>query len=216
MIEFPESTRFDRRIPKKKFYENLSVTPALKRIFTDQIDSIGWRNKLSSDTLNVAKGEQVEELEVFHIVLRQKHLDNAVLELIDREVPYHILFLLKYGGDFQAKIGYKEPGGRTAFKVDAYYQTAWMAWDALPLTLGGLHLDAIYENFVRQIAGRSLDAATAGESLKGAVEREKERQKLLKKIGTLERRMLREKQFNKQVEMSLELKTIKSKLCRLK
>lgn len=109
MFVLPESTQFERRIPKQKFYANLSITPALKRVFTEQIDTIIWRNKLSAQTLNVARGERVEELEVFLIRLRQRSLNNSVLELIDREVPYHIIFLLDFEGEFQARIGYKEP-----------------------------------------------------------------------------------------------------------
>ena len=37
MLGLLKSTEFNKRIPKQKFYENLSVTPALKRIFIDQI-----------------------------------------------------------------------------------------------------------------------------------------------------------------------------------
>ena len=219
MFVLPESTQFERRIPKQKFYANLSITPALKRIFTEQIDTIVWRNKLSAQTLNVAKGERVEELEVFLIRLRQRSLDNSVLKLIDREVPYHILFLLEFEREFQARIGYKESGGgRAAFKVDAYYQTDWLPWDKLPLSLSGLNLDAVYESFVRQVAGDKLAASTtsgagtATESLKDVVERDKERQSLLKQIAALENKVRREKQFNKQVELNAELRKLKQEL----
>lgn len=213
MLVLPESTKFERRVPKQKFYANLSITPALKRIFTEQIDTITWRNKLSAQTLNVAKGERVEELEIFLIKLRQRSLDNAVLELIDREIPYHILFLLEFKEEFQARIGYKEPGsGRVPFKVDAYYQTDWLPWDSLPLSLDGLSLNAVYENFVRQIAGEKLVADIAGGSLKDVVERDKERQRLLKQITVLENKVRREKQFNKQVELNQHLKALKRQL----
>lgn len=211
---FPASTAYGRRIPKQKFYKNLSVTPALRRIFTEQIESIIWSHKLSPATVNVAKGELVEELEIFHILLRQRGLDNAVLELVDREIPYHILFLLEFDGDFQARIGYKESGvGRAAFKVDAYYQTDWMPQNALPFSLAGLNLDTIYENFVRQIAGSNLvSGADKGESLKDAIGRDKERQKLLKQIAALENKVRQEKQFNRQVVLNTELKVLKERL----
>lgn len=207
---FPASTEYGRRIPKQKFYANLSVTPALRRIFTDQIESITWSHKLSPATVNVAKGELVEELELFHIRLRERKLDNAVLELIDREIPYHILFLLEFDGEFQAHIGYKEPGGgRAAFKVDTYYQTEWMPWDELPLSLEGLNLDAVYEKFIRQIAGDSMaNGPDDSANLKDAVERDKQRQKLLKQIAALENKIGREKQFNKQVELNTELRLL--------
>lgn len=219
MFVLPESTQFERRIPKQKFYANLSITPALKRVFTEQIDTITWRNKLSAQTLNVAKGERVEELEVFLLKLRQRSLDNAVLELIDREVPYHIFFLLEFKGEFQARISYKEAGsGRAAFKVDTYYQTDWLSWETLPLSLSGLSLDAVYENFVRQVAGDKLAgsvtnrASTTDESLKDMVERDKERQSLLKQIAALENKVRREKQFNKQVELNEQLKKLQAEL----
>lgn len=35
MIELPQATAFHRRVPKQKFYENLSVTAEIKRIFVE-------------------------------------------------------------------------------------------------------------------------------------------------------------------------------------
>ena len=40
MLGFPKTTDFNKRIPKEKFYENLNVTPALKKSFVDQIKVI--------------------------------------------------------------------------------------------------------------------------------------------------------------------------------
>lgn len=217
MLVLPESTRFEKRVPKQKFYANLSITPALKRVFTEQIDAVIWHNKLSPQTLNIAKGKQVGELEVFLIRLRQQSLDNAILELIDREIPYHILFLLEVNGEFQARIGYKESArGRSSFKVDAYYHTDWLPWEKLPLSLDGLNLDAVYENFVRQVAGKKLVATVTdgAESLKDSVARDKQRQKLLKQIAALENKVRHEKQFNKQVELNTELRQLKKELAR--
>ena len=108
MLGLPKSTEFNKRIPKQKFYENLSVTPAIKVAFTEQIKIIYWRNKLAVTTLNLAHGEVVTEIEVFEIRLISPDLDESVFRLIDREIPYHILFLLEYGGKYQAAIGIKK------------------------------------------------------------------------------------------------------------
>jgi hypothetical protein len=35
-------------------------------------------------------------------------LDIQALRLIDTEIPYHILFILEYGGEAQVWIAYKE------------------------------------------------------------------------------------------------------------
>ena len=53
MIGLPKSTEFNRRIPKQKFYENLTVSPALKRVFVEQIKVIYWRNKIAATTMNL-------------------------------------------------------------------------------------------------------------------------------------------------------------------
>ena len=209
MLGLPVSTEFNKRIPKQKFYENIAVTPAMKRAFVEQIRIIYWRNKIATTTLNLAAGEQVTEIEVVEVRLSAPELDESVLRQIDREIPYHILFLLEYEGKYRAVIGYKEVVvGKTAFKVDRYYSTDWLDEDDLPVHLEGLTLDAVYENFVRQIAG---DVLGTGEStsLKDSVEQQKQREQMEKQIAALEAKIRKEKQPKKKFELVQELKKIK-------
>ena len=91
MINLPKSTEFNKRIPKQKFYEKLNVTPALKRSFIDQIKTVIWRNKIAGDTMNIASGKTVIEIEIFEIQLCTPELDTDVLKIIDKEIPYHIV-----------------------------------------------------------------------------------------------------------------------------
>ena len=165
----PKTTEFNRRIPKQKFYENLSVTPALKRVFVEQIKTIWWRNKIAASTMNLAAGGSVTELEVFELQLSQPS------------------------------------------KVNRYYHTDWLDADKLALKAEGLSLDAVYESFVRQIAG---DALTGGqeESLKESVEREQKQQELEKKIAALQAKIRKEKQLNRQMELNAELKKVRREL----
>ena len=213
MLGLPKSTEFNRRIPKQKFYENLTISSALKRIFVEQIRVIWWRNKIAPATMNLAAGEAVTEIEVFEVCLSAPQLDEAVLRQIDKEIPYHILFLLEYEGKYQAWTAYKEAAGSgtNAFKVGSYYHTDWMEEAALPLKLDGLDTDRVYENFVRQIAGETLTFG-AGETLKESVERDKRRQELQKQIAALQVKVRRERQLNKQVQLNAELKRLKKKL----
>lgn len=209
MLNFPKSTEFNKRIPKQKFYENIAVTPAMKKAFVEQIKIIYWRNKIATTTLNLAAGEQVTEIEVFEVRLSAPELDESVLRQIDREIPYHILFLLEYEGKYRAIIGYKEAAaGKTAFKVDRYYSTDWLDEDDLPVHMEGLALDAVYENFVRQIAGEVL-ADKNGTTLKESVEQQKRREQIEKQIAALEAKIRKEKQPRKKFEMFRELKLLK-------
>ncbi len=210
MLGFPRSTEFGKRIQKQKFYENIDISPVLKRVFVEQIKTVYWRNKLAVDTIYVAAGEQVLEIEVFEIRLAQYQLDDAVLRQIDREIPYHILFVLTCEGKAQAWIGYKEAAesGKNAFKVSGYYHTDWLPEGELTFRLDGLNMDAVYENLVRQIAGDALDKKQ-GESLKDSVAREERRQQLEKEIAVLERKMQTERQSRKKWELHQELLKLK-------
>lgn len=213
MLGLPKSTEFNKRIPKQKFYENLSVTPALKRVFVEQIKVIYWRNKIATTTMNLAAGDIVTEIEVFEVKLATPQLDIAVLRQVDKEIPYHIVFLLEYDGQYQAWTAYKESAdsGYNAFKVDTYYHTDWLSESELPLKVNGLNIDKVYENFVRQIAGDAL-RSDSDESLKESVERDAKRQQLEKKIAILQAKVRKEKQLNKQVKLNSELKQLKKEL----
>lgn len=212
MLGLPKSTEFNRRIPKQKFYENLTITPALKKQFVEGIKIIYWRNKIAATTMNLAPGKDVTEIEVFEIRLNTQGLDEAVLRQIDREIPYHILFLLEYNKQYQAWIGYKEAAGADAFKVSGYYHSDWMDESDLPLKVDGLNLDALYENFVRQLAGDALQSSEAEESLQEAVQRSEQRAQLEKQIAALQARIRKERQLNKQMELNTKLKKLRRQL----
>lgn len=215
MLGLPKTTEFNKRIPKQKFYEHINVTPALRRIFVDQIKVVYWRNKIAPSTINLEAANDVTEIEVFEVKLNCIPLDASVLRQIDKEIPYHIIFLLEYEGKYQAWTAYKEKAGSAsnAFKVDTYYHTDWRLEDELGLKLDGLNMDAVYENYVRQIAGGALRVASGEtESLKESVERSKQIQLLQRQIVTLQKKIRKEKQLNRQMELNTELKKIKKQL----
>ena len=213
MLLFPKTTEFNRRIPKQKFYNHLSVSPQIKKIFVEQIAAINWTNKLAPTTLNIKSGERVTEIEVFHLMLNQKKLDERVLQLIDKEVPYHILFELEYEGQIQVWIGYKEESQTKAetFKVNRYYHTDWLTKDKIHFEIDGLNMDVLYESFIKQIAGDNL-TINVNESVGTAILRMEEKKKLDKQISALEKKLYREKQFNRQVQLNAELKVLRNKL----
>lgn len=217
MIALPKTTEFNRRIPKQKFYENMDISPTLKKVFVEYVKIIYWKNKIAVSTTNLAAGKDVTELEVFEIRLNSPITDDNLLRQIDRQIPYHILFILEYENKYQAWIGYKEAAmsGNNAFKVSGYYHTEWLEEDKLTLNMEGLNLDAVYENYVRQIAGDRLERENSGERLKESIERDEKRQQLQKQIDVLTARIRKEKQLNKQMEMNSQLKELKKEMGKL-
>lgn len=210
MLTLPSTTEFGRRIPKQKFYENLDVPTDVKRSFVEQIKSITWANKLSPQTVNVSEGETVQEIEVFHVRLTGADLDTRVLNLMDRQIPYHLLFLLERSdGKFQLFVTYKEAsqGGKNIFQLRQSYHTEWKSPNELTINLSGLNMDTLYENLVRQIAGTALLTAEMG-NLKEAVEQIQQREKLQKQIEQLKNKMKKEKQLARQMELRREIQKL--------
>lgn len=214
MIGLPKTTEFNKRIPKQKFYENMDISPDLKKIFIEQVKIIYWRNKIASTTTNLSKGTKVIELEIFEIRLNSQDLDERLLKQIDMVIPYHILFILEYQGKYKACIGYKEvaTSGNKSFNISRYYYTKWLIGENLLLKFEGINVDAVYENFVRQIAGDNLNIKNVGESLKESILRDEHKSTLKNQIAKLQAKICNEKQLNKQIQMNTELKKIKKEL----
>ena len=199
MLGLPRSTEVNRRVAKEKLYTNATLTTQVRDLMKDQIEAVFWRNKLANSTVSVATGKTVKEIQVFEVQLRQRGLDKRILPTIAKAIPYKILFILTFNGEAQAWME----------ASDSFYNTDWFTLDGLTLKFEGLNLDAMYENLARQIAGGRLE--TEGDIDK-AVDRDKQRQKLKREIAALEKKVLREKQFNRQVELNGELKGLQAEL----
>ena len=154
----------------------------------------------------------MKEIQVFHLKLHGDTIDPQVLNLMDKQIPYHILFLLERpDGRTQLWVNYKEANksGSNAFQLRQSYHTLWLPQEELTLDLSALDMDALYERIVRQIAG---DAITAqGENLKSAVEKSRQQEKLQKEIQRLEKLARAEKQPKKKFELVQKINEIKKK-----
>ena len=207
MLDFPEKTFFNKPVPKAKFYEHLDVKPALKKVFVNQIEKIVWRNKLSPATLNVQPGTRVQEILVFEISLKSSPLDEAALKLIDKGIPYHILFLLQFDGLYMACMGFKDLADKS---ISQYFKTDWMPMDELPLQTSGVTLDDVYDGYIKQINSRlDTDSTTP---LKDAIKDDAERQKIERKIAALEKQMRTEKQPRRKFELAQAIQKLKHNL----
>ena len=197
MLGLPRSTEVDKDLKLNKLCANAALPAQMRDLIKDQIESIFWRNKLADSTIGVAAGDTVKEIQVFEVALKQRGLDKRILPAIAKAIPYKLLFMLIFGDEVQASM---EAEG-------AFYSTRWDKLDDFALKFEGLNLDAVYENLVRQIADGRL--AAEGD-LAEAVDIDKRRQKLEREIAVLEKKVTREKQFNRQVELNGELKRLRA------
>lgn len=210
MIQLPETTYYGKRMPKEKFYSHLEVSATVKRSFIDDVDFFVWLNKLSASTLNVKAGDKVKEMALFEVHLKREEYNPTLFEFIDRNVPVYVVYLLRFEGNVQLLASYKEPSGNKSgtFRVVESFASDWMPENDIDLFVDGLNLDSIYENFIRQIAGSKLKSASS-ENLVVDIEAEQRRAKIERQIAQLESKRRKEKQFNRQMELSAEIKKLK-------
>ena len=207
MLVLPDTTHFGKVIPKKKFYEHGSVTPSQKRLFIDGVEQIRWSYKIAPSTMNIAEGKDVTEIEILELWMKELVAPAELLKIIDQTIPYHILFLLHWEGEVQAWMAYKSVTNQSV-QVKRYFYNDWMEEDDLSLRVEGLSTDAIYENWVRQIAGGEL-AKDTDHSLEKSIAIESERQQLKKEMDKLKKKIRKEKQYNRQVELREQYMKIK-------
>ena len=207
MFGLPQKTKFSKRIPKNKFYSSQSITPQVKQMFTSQVNTIIWQNKLSMDTVNLSC-ENIEEIEVFEIALKDGELDEQVIKLIDKAIPYNLVFVLSHDKKYKIAIGNKQKGKNNRSVItNQYFYSDWK--DEVLLEIKGLSLDNVYENWLKDL----IPINTAQEEdIEQSIERHNNIEKLKREIAQLETRMNKTKQFNKRVEINIKLKEIKNQL----
>lgn len=203
---FPDSTLYKRTLPKSKLYENSDLTTAQKQTFSRQVRSILWRNKIAPSTANLAHGENVKEIQVFHLTLNVPDPDEKILRKIEQTIPYHLLFIMEFDGEFQLWLT-PVSNSQTPF-----LRTSWREWDALPIRLEGMNMDEVYENFIHQLAVSEDPYWNTKCPIEENLALQTQRKKLEKEIAALRKKIVAEPQFNRQVEMNQKIKQLKNEL----
>ena len=200
MLELPQNCLVDRFIPKKTFYERVNISTTLKQEFINKLEKIIWKYKISQDNLNIAKTDEVEEIEIFEIFLKEKCDIKNLIKVITISIPYSILFKITYKDDYRFAIKYE----------DNIIQTEWN--EKINLSIDGIDLKAVYENFVRKIANINNNYM----DVKQELEKIKQIEVLEKELNKLKTNIQKEKQFNRKVEWNKEIIELEKELEALK
>lgn len=215
MFQLPSSTLVNRKIPKNKFYEKLQANHHLKELFTEQVESIIWKHKLSKDTIRLEPKEDIEEIQIFEIHLKEQTYSLDLLRSIDKAIPYPILHILMYEDQAKLAIAYKERNQTDDNRsvVRSYHETDWQPVESIELNiLQGLDLKTVYENIIRQLLPIKMKPEM---ELSAVLERQAQIDKLTQECERLESKLRAEKQFNKKVELNMELQRKRKELNQL-
>lgn len=163
--QFPPAAKFGRVIPKEKLYQQVGANAELKQLFIEQVGQIKWAYKLAESTINLAKTEQVDELEVIHIKLKTHSLDEKILTAIDKAIPHPTIFMLsreaKKEEQEQIEIAYQAahklklttPSNKEKWQQSIYLKSQWItpaSQLAEPLP-GAINLERLYHQLLEAL-----------------------------------------------------------------
>lgn len=207
LSNLPKSSIMDRSIPKNKFYT--SCTTKQKDAFVEKINKIIWRNKLSIDTINV-KGKDVEEILIIEIQLKEKVKINDILLLINKTIPYHIIFYVFCLDEYYISTSIKHSNTFNVNNSVVDY-TICSEWEKdinkYKINLFN-DLDSIYLDFCNQV----LPISYPIKSFDKLIEVGELIYKFKRDIQNLESKIKSCRQFNKKVELNSQLKVLKQEL----
>ena len=201
MLGLPKKTEINKILPKESFYRNLDISNELKAKFISDIKKITITNILSEKTINVKPGKEVTEIIVLNVELKEKSYDKRILELIAKQNEHHLIFNIQYGKMCQQVVWSKK-----------LYENDWSESDGFELRIEGLELEDIWKSMVLDIVGINTNKTNSIESL---LENQEEIDKMKKQILILQKKVVNEKQANKQFEMNTRLKEYRKKLKQL-
>lgn len=196
MIELPLSCVVDKFIPKKTFYERVNILNSIKGEFTEKLSKIYWKYKISEETINISKTDEIEEIEVFELELKEKYNSKNLIMTITKNIPYPILFHIKCEDEFQYAIRYNE-------------EVFFSEWNKeLNFKFTALNISLIYENIVKSII--NIDGNDT--ELNIEIQKQKEIEKINIEIKKLESKIRSEKQFNIKIQYNEQLNRLKERL----
>ena len=205
MLKLPTSTIVDKIVPKNSFDEY--ATTKQKKLLTSFVARIKWLHKLSNQTVNL-QGKEVIEIQVFELELKEQTNVNELLLLINRVIPYPIVFVLRFNEEVMYSISKKHthPTNENQAVVDWTFSTSWknVVEDDFEISLSN-SLDSVFQDICFKISGKNQGKEKDIETL---IAKEQQLKQLNSEIEKTQKAIDKCRQFNKRVELNQKLQLI--------
>lgn len=208
IFDLPIKTKVEKTIPKNAFDQYTSAKQ--KKMFTDLVEKIRWVNKLSKETLNLI-GTDIKEIQIFSIDLKDVHGIDELLHIIDKSIPYPIIFCLYHKDKvrFSASQKHEHPVNPDNAVIDWTFSSDWLEQAHVPFQINLKRgLDFIFFDFCQQLSKWSGKV----KNLTELIAFEQRFNDINTSIRKLEASIAKCKQFNKKVELNVELQKMKAEL----
>ena len=233
-FNFPNSTLIERKLFKKQFLDNFSLTSNEKKILSECVDSITLNNLLNKDSINILpfKNEthNYQEIAVISVEINNQNKSKEIANII-LHIPYPVVLILIYKEQIQINISPKRLNISDVSKlvVEEQYFTKWIDFKNLTSIdetfLHSLNINnhsfrnflAFYESFIDKLVSYNASIYSGTFSISKDTKMILENiQKTEAQIIDIKNKIKKETNFNDKVNMNLELKKLNDKLKSLK
>lgn len=212
LFNLPYNTVIQRFVAKNHF-DSVTNTKQ-KAMFTNDIAKIMWCNTLSTETTNLPHKE-IEEIQIFRVELKEQKEINNTLEIIDKAIPYHIIFIITFGDMIYLSTSAKHSSPLKANKsvIDWTYKSPWFKEEENKYIINLKNdIDTVYFDFCQQLSKKPIKSIKNIDDLTAYNVKVR---LLINEIELLKNKINSCPQFNKKVELNIKLKKVEMELSRL-
>ena len=229
-LNLPNSTSIERKLFKKQFLDNFSLTTNEKKILSECVDSITLNNLLNKDSINILpftnETHNYQEIAVISVEINNQSKAKEITNII-LHIPYPVVLILVYKEQIQINISPKRINITDTAKlvVEEQYYTKWIDTNNLTEVssefLNSLdtlkHPFSNFKDFFISLTQSVISLNTS--EISGKFKSNQDSKFILDKINKinseiqeLKAQIKKETNFNNKVKLNIELKNKKDNL----
>ncbi len=224
MWGIPDNCKIGNTVFKKHFYDNASLSPKDKDLFASVINKIQWQYCLKPEAINIkAYKDEIRdysEIEIIEVFVEADTKLRRIAEIIMKTIPYPMVLIFTLNGQKQIWTAYQRVNQNDPSKntIEDFIYTDWISSDYklfenLDITkMNMTNFYTLYSSFVDIISKHNARAIT-NKDITGKQAREltAKIEELEGQISSLKVKLKKETQFNKRIEINIEIKNLEKR-----
>lgn len=234
-LNIPEVCELNKNVYKSLFYDKSDMKYSDKQVFTKDIEKISWLYTLKEDTISIsAYGDEEKdysEIAIIEVDLRKTNRIERVADIMQRTIPYPLMIIFKYENNILINLAHKRINKADHEKAtyNQLIQTDWIDLEKLNeqekhlidnlnfQDLSYFNFYQFYSDLVERVIAYKFSKYTGQYKLDNNRNSEDMLSLLSKiennevKIKSLKRKIKKENQFNKKMDLNINIKKLKNK-----
>lgn len=196
-LGLPPTTKIRRTFPKDRLFNELDVSPAVRKRFDSDIHQLTIVDEISERTVNVSPGKDIQMIFVLDVWLNTEDYNVRSLQTIVKAIPQNLILSMRSDKRF-----------RLAVFKDLLIESDWFDEEPV-LKLKGPNMDSVWEHLITQIGSIEIKE---GRTLSEQIASDQEEQELRERIAKLQKQMRATNQPRRKRELYSELKRLREEL----